>query len=91
MADKGDSCAAARITVGAVSAAPVRARKAEKALAGEPLSDELFQEIAEIVVSEIHPVMHHGYSIPFLKECLKTKTYRTLVRGAKRTGRYGKN
>lgn len=91
MADKGDSCAAARITVGAVSAAPVRARKAEKALAGEPLSDELFQEIAEIVASEIHPVMHHGYSIPFLKECLKTKTYRTLVRGAERTGRYGKN
>jgi CO/xanthine dehydrogenase FAD-binding subunit len=90
MADKGDSCAAARITVGALSAGPVRARKAEKALAGESLSEKLFQEIAEIAASEIHPVMHHGYSIPFLRECLKTQTYRSLVRGAQRSGRYGK-
>jgi 4-hydroxybenzoyl-CoA reductase beta subunit len=88
MADTGDSCAAARITVGAVSSGPVRARKAEKAMAAEPLSDKLFQEIAEIVASEIHPVMHHGYSIPFLKECLKTQTYRTLVRAAERAGNH---
>jgi CO/xanthine dehydrogenase FAD-binding subunit len=86
MADKGDSCAAARITVGSVSAGPVRARKAEKAMAGEPLSDKLFEEIAAIVGSEIHPVMHHGYSIPFLKECLKAQTYRTLVLAAERAG-----
>jgi 4-hydroxybenzoyl-CoA reductase subunit beta len=86
MADKDDSCAAARITVGAVSAGPVRARKAEKAVSGEPLSDKLFEEIAGIVASEIHPVMHHGYSIPFLKECLKTQTYRTLVRAAESAG-----
>ena len=86
MADKVGSCAAARITVGAVSSGPLRARKAEKAMSGEPLSDKLFQEIAEIVLREIHPVMHHGYSIPFLKECLKTQTYRTLVRAAKRAG-----
>jgi 4-hydroxybenzoyl-CoA reductase beta subunit len=90
VADKGDRCTAARITVGAISAGPVRARKAEKAMVGEVLSDKLFHEIAGIVSAEIHPVMHHGYSIPFLNECLKTQTYRTLVRGAERTGRYGK-
>ena len=88
MADKDDSCAAARITVGAVSSGPVRARKAEKAVSGEPLSDKLFEEIAEIVASEIHPVRHHGYSIPFLKECLKTQTYRTLVLAAERAGNH---
>ena len=86
MADKGDSCAAARITVGSVSAGPVRARKAEKAMTAEPLSDKLFEEIAAIVAGEIHPVMHHGYSIPFLKECLKAQTYRTLVLAAERAG-----
>jgi 4-hydroxybenzoyl-CoA reductase beta subunit len=88
MQDKADSCTAARITVGSVAAGPVRARKAEKAMAGEPLSDKLFEEIAGIVASEIRPVMHHGYSIPFLKECLKTQTYRTLVLAAERAGNY---
>jgi CO/xanthine dehydrogenase FAD-binding subunit len=86
MADKDYSCAAARITVGSVAAGPLRARKAEKAMAGETLSDKLFEEVAASVAGEIHPVMHHGYSIPFLKECLKAQTYRTLVRAAERAG-----
>jgi CO/xanthine dehydrogenase FAD-binding subunit len=86
MVDKGENCAAARITVGSVAAGPVRARKAEKTMAGEMLSDKLFKEIAAIVAGEIHPVMHHGYSIPFLKECLIAQTYRTLVRAAERAG-----
>jgi 4-hydroxybenzoyl-CoA reductase beta subunit len=88
MADKDDGCAAARITVGSVATRPLRARKAEKTMTGEPLSDKLFEGIADIVVSEIHPVMHHGYSIPFLKACLKTQTYRTLVRAAERAGNH---
>jgi 4-hydroxybenzoyl-CoA reductase beta subunit len=88
MADKGDSCTAARITVGSLSAGPIRARKAEKAMAGETLSDKLFEEITAIVAGEIRPVMHHGYSIPFLKECLKTQTYRTLVLAAERAGKH---
>lgn len=88
MADKGGSCAAARITVGSVAAGPLRARKAEKAMTAEPLSDKIFKEIAAIVAGEIHPVMHHGYSIAFLKECLKTQTYRTLVLAAERAGNH---
>ena len=91
MADKGDSCAAARITVGSLAAGPVKARKAEKAMAGEPLSDKLIEEIAAIVAGEVHPVLHHGYSIPFLKACLKTQTYRTLVLAAERVGKQREN
>ncbi len=90
MADGADTCAAARITVGAVSAGPVRALKAEKAMAGEALGDKLFQKIAEMVAGEIRPVMHHGYSVPFLRECLRVQTYRTLSLGAERTGQYSK-
>jgi 4-hydroxybenzoyl-CoA reductase beta subunit len=90
MADGADTCAAARITAGAVSAGPVRAFKTEKAMAGEVLGEQLFQKIAEMVAGEIRPVMHHGYSVPFLRECLKVQTYRTLVLGAERTGRYSK-
>jgi 4-hydroxybenzoyl-CoA reductase subunit beta len=86
MANGTGPCSAARITVGAVSAGPVRASKAEKAMAGETLCHKLFQKIAEMVAGEIRPVMHHGYSVPFLRECLKVQTYRTLVRAAKRIG-----
>ncbi len=85
MADDHGTCAAARITAGALSAGPVRALKAEKALAGEVLSNELFQKTAERVAAEIRPVMHHGYSVPFLRECLKVQTFRTLELAAKRT------
>jgi len=90
MANGASTCAAARIAAGAVSSGPVRAIKAEKAMAGEMLSDELFQKIAEMVAEEIRPVMHHGYSAPFLRECLKVQTYRTLLLGAERTGQYSK-
>jgi len=90
MADGADTCAAARITVGAISAGPVRAFKAEKAMAGEALGDKFFQKIAAMVAGEIRPVMHHGYSVPFLRECLRVQTYRTLALGAERTGQYSK-
>jgi len=90
MADDAGTCATARITAGAVSAGPIRAFKAEKAMAGEALCDDLFQKIAARVAGEIRPVMHHGYSVPFLRECLKVQTYRTLALGAERTGQYRK-
>jgi CO/xanthine dehydrogenase FAD-binding subunit len=89
MANGAGICVAARITAGAVSSGPVRAIEAEKAMAGEALSDEFFQKIAEMVAGEIRPVMHHGYSAPFLRECLKVQTYRTLEMAAKRTGGLG--
>lgn len=85
MANGASTCATARITAGAVSAGPIRAFKAEKAMAGETLSDKLFQKIAEMVAVEIRPVMHHGYSVPLLRECLKVQTHRTLEMAAKRT------
>jgi 4-hydroxybenzoyl-CoA reductase beta subunit len=84
MADSASTCAAARITAGAVAIAPVRAIKAEKAMAGQKLSDKRFQKIAEMVADEIRPVMHHGYSAPFLRGCLRVQTYRALNRAAKR-------
>jgi CO/xanthine dehydrogenase FAD-binding subunit len=84
MANSANICAAARITVGAVASGPARAIQAEKAMAGQKLSDTLFQKIAETVAAETRPLMHHGYSAPFLRECLRVQTYRTLKRAAKR-------
>ena len=89
IANGTSTCASARITASAVSSGPVRAINAGKAMTGETLSDKLFQKIAEMVAAEIRPVMHHGYSAPFLKECLKVQTHRTLKVAAKRTGELG--
>lgn len=84
MEDDGKTCASARITVGSVAAAPLRATKAESALTGERLSDKFLTEVARLVAEEIHPVMHHGYSVAFLRECIKVQASRSLGVAAKR-------
>jgi 4-hydroxybenzoyl-CoA reductase beta subunit len=84
MVDNGNTCVKARIVLGSVSARPVRALKAENALSGQKLSDKLLQDAAHEVAAEVRPVMHHGYSIPFLKECLRVQTLRALTLAANR-------
>jgi 4-hydroxybenzoyl-CoA reductase beta subunit len=89
MLDDSDTCAAARIAVGSVATRPMRTVKAEAAAAGKRITDKFLKEIAHMAADEIQPIMHHGYSVPYLKECLKIQIYRTLVLGAKRTGKNG--
>ena len=82
MEDDGEACSKARLTIGAVSAAPLRARKAESALAGKRLSKELFSQVADQVVAEISPVPHHGHSRAYLTECLRAETRQALCSAA---------
>ncbi|MBI4633456.1 MAG: xanthine dehydrogenase family protein subunit M [Deltaproteobacteria bacterium] len=84
MESDGATCSAAVITVGAVSPAPRRARKAEEALQGKRLSPELFGESARIAAGEISPLPHHGFSAPYLRECLEVQIRRALEAVAKR-------
>jgi 4-hydroxybenzoyl-CoA reductase beta subunit len=91
--DGGTACAEARITVGAVSTQPRRAPKAEQALKGQRLSskslgeslEELFREAARIAAGEIAPVPHHGFSAPYLRECLEVQVQRALETAGERT------
>jgi len=78
------TCAEARITVGSVSPAPRRARKAEQTLQGKRLSPELFGESARIAVGEISPLPHHGFSAVYLRECLEVQVRRALETAGKR-------
>ena len=84
MEDDGQTCAQARIAVGAVSAAPLRARKAESFLKGQRLSISLFSEAAQRVVDEGRLVPHHGYSHAYLSEALKIQCQRVLASAAER-------
>jgi CO/xanthine dehydrogenase FAD-binding subunit len=74
MEDDGETCSRARLTIGAVSAAPLRARKAESTLTGKPLSKDLFSQVADQVAAEIRPIPHHGHTRDYLTECLRVTT-----------------
>lgn len=85
--DDRKTCSEALIAVGAVSASPLRARKAETILAGKRLSSELFSEAAQVVAEELSLVPHHGYSQTYLTECLRVQTRRVLAAAAGRIGK----
>jgi 4-hydroxybenzoyl-CoA reductase beta subunit len=80
-------CENARITFGAVASGPIRANKTEAALAGQPLSSDLFQEAAQMAANEVRPLFHHGYSSKYLRYMLEIQTRRTLATAADRIGR----
>ena len=82
MEDDGETCSRARLTIGAVSAAPLRARKAESALTGKRLSKDLFSQVADQAAVEIRPIPHHGHSRAYLTECLRAETRQALCSAA---------
>jgi CO/xanthine dehydrogenase FAD-binding subunit len=84
MDDDGETCVQARIAVGAVSGAPLRASKAELSLRGQRLSINLFSKAAQMVIDEVRTVPHHGYSHAYLTEVLKVQSRRVLASAAKR-------
>ena len=84
MMDDRSTCQKARIVVGSVSSAPLRATKAEALLAGQKFSEDLFHEAAETVSREIKPFSHHGFSVSYLKKCLKVYTRDALVLATQR-------
>ena len=51
----------ARISLGAVAPLPVRAKSAERALAGSWLTDSAVREAAEMVIAVALPLSDNGY------------------------------
>jgi CO/xanthine dehydrogenase FAD-binding subunit len=82
--DDGILCRGARITVGAISAAPARIITAEEAMKGQPLSEELFDRTARIAASEVRPFPHHGYSAAYIRECLHIQCRQALKLASQR-------
>ncbi len=76
------TCAQARITVGALACGPRRALKGEATLAGKELSNALFLEVGDVIVKEITPIPHHGYSAAYLTECVRVGILRVLESAA---------
>jgi CO/xanthine dehydrogenase FAD-binding subunit len=74
----------ARIVLGAISPAPLHARRAESFLTGKGLSGKLFAEAAKHAAEEVRPFPHHGFSRAYLSQCIRVQTERALGAAAAR-------
>jgi NADPH-dependent glutamate synthase beta subunit-like oxidoreductase len=68
---KNGICSAARITMGAVAPAPIRATEAEKFLKGKPINEDHAAQAAELALGEATPLSMNAY---------KAEIARTLVK-----------
>jgi 4-hydroxybenzoyl-CoA reductase beta subunit len=84
MEDDQRTCREVRIAVGAISAAPLRALKAESQLREKEISDETIEMVANTTAEELQVVPHHGYTKGYLKEILRVQTKRGLLSSLER-------
>ncbi|MBI2874285.1 MAG: FAD binding domain-containing protein [Firmicutes bacterium] len=75
----GAGAARVRIGLGAVSPTPMRARKAEAALEGQPFSVELAARAGEIAATECSPITDLRASAEYRREMVAVLTRRALV------------
>jgi carbon-monoxide dehydrogenase medium subunit len=64
----------ARIVLGAVGPTPLRSRKAEEMLSGQPAKKDLFIEAARIAAEESQPISDQRASAPYRKEMIRVWT-----------------
>lgn len=71
-------CKDIRIALGAVSPTPIRAKKAETAIKGQMLHDELVTKAAQIAAEECHPISDHRASAEYRAEMVRVLVKRTI-------------
>jgi len=75
-----NQCQLARIVLGAVAPTPVRARQAEAALSGQPLTSELIDQVARLTAQESRPIDDTGGSAWYRRRMVEVGTRRCLHR-----------
>jgi probable selenate reductase FAD-binding subunit len=83
---KDGTCSWARIALGAVAPAPMRAEKAEALLVGHPLSADLIERAAESVGREVQPISDQRASAEYRREISQVLTRRALHECAQHAG-----
>jgi carbon-monoxide dehydrogenase medium subunit len=72
-------CAKARIALAAVAPTPVRARAAEQALEGRPLTAEAIGRAATLALDAARPISDQRGSAEFRRHLVQVLTRRTLT------------
>jgi len=63
----GPMCKSASIVLGAAAPTPLRARSAQDALTGKPVTPETARSAAEESMSGATPLANNGYKVPVFK------------------------
>ena len=71
-------CSKARIALAAVAPVPLRARAAEQALEGKPVTDEAIERAAELAVGVAKPISDQRGSADYRRHLVRVLTRRTL-------------
>jgi carbon-monoxide dehydrogenase medium subunit len=71
LGSKNGTCQDARIVLGAVASVPMRARGAERVLAGKEITDELLEEAARVASEETSPISDIHASEGYRRELVK--------------------
>lgn len=80
------TCAEARIVIGAIRERPVRAREAERVLIGQHINDALIASTVATAIEEAKPLQHHGFTRSYLIDNMRVYLRRVLVRALERAG-----
>jgi 4-hydroxybenzoyl-CoA reductase subunit beta len=78
-------CAQARIVLGSVASAPLRATEAEAALAGRPLDVAAARAAATLAAKQARPLGHLGFSAAYKRALIETLVKRTVMQAAQET------
>jgi 4-hydroxybenzoyl-CoA reductase beta subunit len=74
----GETCADARIAIGAVNEGPVTLGKTAGAMRGQKLTKASLAELAEQASQEVNPLPHHGFSKLHLRDNIRVYLRRTM-------------
>jgi carbon-monoxide dehydrogenase medium subunit len=87
LAPDGRKCRTARIALGSVAPVPMRARKAEALLEGQPLTDELIAQAAAAAAAESRPISDLRASKEYRRQMVGVLTRRVLQEAVRRAGK----
>jgi carbon-monoxide dehydrogenase medium subunit len=80
----GKKIESARIALSAVGPTPIVATAAADALAGQTISDELFERVGELAVAAATPINDMRGTVAQRKQLVRVLTHRTLVQAVER-------
>ncbi len=80
--DSEKRCAGVRIVLGAVAPTPIRAKRAEAALEGEPLTEVLAEKTGTIAAEEAKPISDVRSSADYRRAMVGAMTKRALLNAA---------
>ena len=82
----GDHIAGCRMAFGSVASTPLRARRAEAVLVGQPLRHDLVMQAAQTASEEISPIDDVRSTASYRRQLVKVMTHDSLYRAWKRAG-----